>query len=715
MITPKQSPRLESWKEIAGYLARTVRTVQRWEETEGLPVHRHLHQALGNIYAYPAELDEWIANRHAQPSPPEPIAPKSRRWMIVTAVAAVVLAAAGGAWLVSRAMRPSEPVWLLVTALDNRTGEPLLDESVPFLLEREISNSSGVYVAPRARVEDSLRLMRKDPNTRVGEALGRDVAIRDGGIRLVVSSRAERTGSAYLMTASVIDSASGRLIGSASEQAKTITEIAQAVHRLAATIRRASGDRGAGGAANQPELEHVATPSLLACRLYSQAYRLGTQMGSLSDWEDSERLAREAIAEDPQFASAHIWLAYALRNQDKPEAEWRPSLARAVEFSNSATDRERQFILASQKTMDKDWEGAVLAYRRMLASYPDDYWAWDNLRDALMRLDRGREATRELWRLADLRPNDRTTLTVAVRESIFEGDFAHTRQYIAQLRRIINGDGDENALNLSLFIDRFPLHEKWVAGQLDPLRADVDQMARRPVADPRRKGSPVSWYQTLGRLRDAEAYVAQTPSPPWEQREILIGYLRDDPAEFRRRLENVRPDWAIMTWMLLRASQRPDEVQTLLESEILRGLPRWFTLLIECRAAAIRGDPAAAEAMLKEVIHTVPEWEVTIDQYFIARSSVARAYEQAGDEAAALRMLKDADLGRAPLFSGGRPGGAFWHRIRYDEARLLRKLGRQKEAEPIEAGLRRDLRLADPDHPILVRLNERERRPFNVY
>jgi hypothetical protein len=33
---------LGSWKEIAAYLGRDVRTVQRWEKKEGLPVHLSL-------------------------------------------------------------------------------------------------------------------------------------------------------------------------------------------------------------------------------------------------------------------------------------------------------------------------------------------------------------------------------------------------------------------------------------------------------------------------------------------------------------------------------------------------------------------------------------------------------------------------------------------------------------------------------------------------
>ena len=55
--------RLDSWKEIAAYLRRDVRTVQRWEKKEGLPVHRHQHDKLGSIYAFRAELTEWFNTR----------------------------------------------------------------------------------------------------------------------------------------------------------------------------------------------------------------------------------------------------------------------------------------------------------------------------------------------------------------------------------------------------------------------------------------------------------------------------------------------------------------------------------------------------------------------------------------------------------------------------------------------------------------------------
>jgi len=51
--------RLDSWKEIAAYLKRGARTVQRWERESGLPVHRLRHEKLGSVYAWTGELDEW--------------------------------------------------------------------------------------------------------------------------------------------------------------------------------------------------------------------------------------------------------------------------------------------------------------------------------------------------------------------------------------------------------------------------------------------------------------------------------------------------------------------------------------------------------------------------------------------------------------------------------------------------------------------------------
>jgi Tol biopolymer transport system component len=109
---PTHEDRLDSWKEIAVYLNRDVTTVQRWEKREGMPVHRHLHDRMGSVYASRAELDAWVKGRNPRAaevsengalSPGDPATrlapPTSRhRWKLALA-AGVALAIGGGLWL----------------------------------------------------------------------------------------------------------------------------------------------------------------------------------------------------------------------------------------------------------------------------------------------------------------------------------------------------------------------------------------------------------------------------------------------------------------------------------------------------------------------------------------------------------------------------------------------------------------------------------------
>jgi Tol biopolymer transport system component len=114
--TPQSEDRLDSWKEIAAYLKRDVTTVQRWEKREEMPVHRHLHDRMGSVYASRAELDAWTRSRNPpaaqengndavapQPPAPPPLSARTlpSRWTFVLPLAAAVcvIAIAAIFWL----------------------------------------------------------------------------------------------------------------------------------------------------------------------------------------------------------------------------------------------------------------------------------------------------------------------------------------------------------------------------------------------------------------------------------------------------------------------------------------------------------------------------------------------------------------------------------------------------------------------------------------
>ena len=93
--------RLNSWKEIAAYLGRDVRTVQRWERERDLPVRRLKHSTRSTVYATTHDLDGWLAARtEGEANEGEAPTPPSRTWMMGAGLA-VVGVVIGAYWLSS--------------------------------------------------------------------------------------------------------------------------------------------------------------------------------------------------------------------------------------------------------------------------------------------------------------------------------------------------------------------------------------------------------------------------------------------------------------------------------------------------------------------------------------------------------------------------------------------------------------------------------------
>lgn len=50
---------LNSWKEIARYVGRSERTIQRWERELGFPIHRPRGTPHSAVLAIAEEVDDW--------------------------------------------------------------------------------------------------------------------------------------------------------------------------------------------------------------------------------------------------------------------------------------------------------------------------------------------------------------------------------------------------------------------------------------------------------------------------------------------------------------------------------------------------------------------------------------------------------------------------------------------------------------------------------
>jgi excisionase family DNA binding protein len=127
---------LQSWKEIAGYLGVTVRTVQRWEKEANLPIHRQGTGRRSRVVAYSDELDSWLRPEKGQPREAQ------RRIPAFVWYALIVLIALGAALATWRWFgAPAQPSQALVQGNSLK----VLDESNRIVWQRTFPSLNEVF------------------------------------------------------------------------------------------------------------------------------------------------------------------------------------------------------------------------------------------------------------------------------------------------------------------------------------------------------------------------------------------------------------------------------------------------------------------------------------------------------------------------------------------------------------------------------------------
>lgn len=142
--------RLHSWKEIAAYLKASERSVRRWEKTESLPVHRHLHQKRDAVFAYTHELDAWWEGRRPrleQQRGDLPVAEPQRKrpWVLAASLLAAALLVGLVVWQrFGPGAAPRGRVMLAVLPFQNLTGDPQQEFFCDGVTEEMITQLGGL-------------------------------------------------------------------------------------------------------------------------------------------------------------------------------------------------------------------------------------------------------------------------------------------------------------------------------------------------------------------------------------------------------------------------------------------------------------------------------------------------------------------------------------------------------------------------------------------
>lgn len=415
---PSGSERLDSWKEIAAYLSRDVTTVQRWEKSEGMPVHRHAHRKLGSVYAFRSELDAWWRARstgredsevgEAAPasdtdSPRIPIrhVRKVPAWLVWAGPAVLVLLL-GAAFLLSgrpgKAARPA-PQFIAVLPFENLSGDSSQDFFADGLTDALITHLSGLH-GLKVVSRTSVRQFKgtREPLPRIAQQLGVDTVI-EGSVQ-PASDRA-------VIRVQLIDAASdthlwardfNRPLGDMlTLQAEVARTVAEQVH----------------GELSADESLRLAGAGTVDPAAY-QEYLLGRSDLWQFDKDDVESAIghfERATTIDAGYASAYAGLAYAwwVRGVfgqiglSEAEAPARLAARRALELDDQLADAYAvQGYL--ECIYDHDWTGAERTIRRALELDPNNVGAHYTYALLLMALGRFDESVAQIALAAERDP-----------------------------------------------------------------------------------------------------------------------------------------------------------------------------------------------------------------------------------------------------------------------------------------------------------------------
>ena len=397
--------RLDSWKQIADHLKRDVRTVQRWEKKEGLPVHRLVHGALGTVYAYKSELDAWwtraerrvveddsaAAAAGVQPGVEEfefdeqaferqERASRRGVWFITKFVGTAILVLSLPLfWLARHRLSPSKPasglVRLMVLPLDNLSGDPSQNYFSQGMTEELCAQLAKFNPRQMAVIARNTAERYKDKPI---DQIGRDLAVD-----YVIEGSVRREAQRVRVTVQLIDiktqthlwakSYEEEMRDVLSLQRSMANEIADEVH-----VQLVHGEASAIGAAPtsglnfKGEVDPEAYDLFLRGKYFWNLREPGSVPKAIGFFQ-------QTVQKDPKYAPAYAGLAdaYALLGsaqigalpprQAFPQAKAFAQRALALDDSLGEAHASLAYILL---VYDRDWPAAEREFNRAIELNP---------------------------------------------------------------------------------------------------------------------------------------------------------------------------------------------------------------------------------------------------------------------------------------------------------------------------------------------------------
>jgi tetratricopeptide (TPR) repeat protein len=361
---------------------------------------------------------------------------------------------------------------LMVADVENLSGDPVFDLALRTAIEADLQQSPYVAVFDKPQISETLKLMRKDPATKIDESVSYDVC-RFGGVRAFILPRILAAGDAYELQAIVVDPVKRRHVDRIRVTARGREEVLlKAIDELSDRLRARLGESIRSIAKADRPISQVTTSSWEALNDFA----LGQARWQESKFKDAAKFFELALEKDPDFVEARGSLGLVLIQFLRQEAKGQEMLRQALRLAEAQDYPPRDLLklkAVNRQFVDKDYGAALEEYRTLREVYPDFMPAWNNSGRILMTLRRFDEAVVMFEKAAEVAPRNSIPLqNLWFCHSVFRRDIrsaeAAARRYAAIAPDLA---GPHTFLGFTLAVqEKFPEAEKVLrkAMELEP-------------------------------------------------------------------------------------------------------------------------------------------------------------------------------------------------------------------------------------------------------
>ncbi len=270
-------------------------------------------------------------------------------------------------WRAHRTPKLAERGTIVVADFDNKTGDPVFDDTLKQALTIQLEQSPFLNVLSDDKVGDSLKLMNRPVGARITREVSREVCLRTNS-HAVLEGTIAAIDDRYIIGLKAVSCQTGDTLASSGAQAENRNHVLQALSNVGNQLREKLGESLASVQKYSQPLEQVTTSSLEAVQAYTQGTKIAQEKGGDAGLPYFKR----AIELDPSFAVAYAALgnSYGWAYDSAAKVEY---LTKAYELRNRVTLRERFSIQSTYYVgVTGELEKSIASYAEWIQYYPND-------------------------------------------------------------------------------------------------------------------------------------------------------------------------------------------------------------------------------------------------------------------------------------------------------------------------------------------------------